>query len=341
MVRQKINFDIESWPRPVLFIFLAFNICFWFSVPGYLHKFLFREFSLNFPIFYAFIQSFFVALFAAPSTRQVISSKKNLSANLYFYIFTSIAFLFSFILDNYSVTRLSYPTEVLFKSTKIFPVMVGNIVFLKKSFNPTEILTFSILVSGFVGIALSDFTGNNVFDIHGLVSVILSLTFEAITANMEEYILVFCGATRKEAISILFSFSSFFALILSIVTGEMKRVIIEISEQPEISIYLLFYSIFGAVGLQFVFLTIKTFGSLQAVIFTSTRKAGASLFAFLACGYSPLSLWQIISSLLTATGLAMNFFTRTKSNNAEKLAHSEYRLLHAETTTDPLLENEI
>lgn len=326
---------IEILPKPILLFICCCGIFLTFSLPRLVHKYLNFYYSINAPIFLTFSQFLAVNILSAPSLYRTIFSKKKLSTNLFVYIITSATLLLSMVLDNYSVHLLldkgsndnhlifdnSFAIESLFKSPKILPVMVGNIVFLKKKFSFTTVITICIMVCGFVGIALGDLNGtiplnNDNYNYLGIAAIVASMTLEAIAANLEEYILALCNSTQGEAISMIFSFGTIFTLIWSIFKGEFTNTIIqliEIGKESKKQLFfalscLLVYAFLGAVGIHFVFLSLKNFGSLQTVSLTSLRKVFNSCLSYFLMNDKQFTIWHSLSLFLAFSGYAMNIF---------------------------------
>lgn len=59
-------------------------------------------------------------------------------------------------LSNLSVRYLNYPTHVLFKSSKILPVMVVNVLYLRRKHGMLDVLGAICLVVGLSLFALGD-----------------------------------------------------------------------------------------------------------------------------------------------------------------------------------------
>jgi solute carrier family 35 (adenosine 3'-phospho 5'-phosphosulfate transporter), member B3 len=59
-------------------------------------------------------------------------------------------------LSNTSLNYLNYPTQVLFKSCKLIPVMIGGIILLKKRYVMMEYMSAILLCAGLVEITLGN-----------------------------------------------------------------------------------------------------------------------------------------------------------------------------------------
>jgi adenosine 3'-phospho 5'-phosphosulfate transporter B3 len=59
-------------------------------------------------------------------------------------------------LSNQSLLTLNYPTQTLFKSAKLIPVMIGALVINKKKFHILEYAGAACLLAGLVAFTLTD-----------------------------------------------------------------------------------------------------------------------------------------------------------------------------------------
>ncbi|KAK8878453.1 hypothetical protein M9Y10_005226 [Tritrichomonas musculus] len=336
---------IEQLPHHIILVICCCGIFLSFFLPRLVHKYLNLYYSINAPILLTFSQFLAVIILSAPSLYRTFLSKKKLSTNLFVYIVTSITLLLSMILDNYSVHLFldkgtndnhfffdnSFAIESLFKSPKVLPVMVGNIVFLKKKFSFTTIISICLMVCGFVGIALGDLNGtislnNDNYNYLGIAAIVASMTLEAIAANLEEYILVYCNTTIGEAISIIFSFGTIITLICSILKGEFSSTISKFVELGTESkrqqffalSYLFIYAFSGAIGIHFVFLSLRVFGSLQTVSLTSLRKVFNSCLLSFLRNDKQFTTWHALSLFLAFSGYALNIYHKIFSSKKNK-----------------------
>lgn len=326
---------LEQFPHHYIFLICCLGIFTVFFVPTTLYTKLSLQFSINAPIFLPFTQFFIVSVLTSTTLYRVIFSRKKLTCNIFLYVITAAALLLTIVFDNYSIVYLqsgnlsnskhamhnsprnSFALECLFKSPKLLPVMVGNIVFLKKKYTLTTVIAMALMVCGFVGVSLGDFTGiislskNNYL---GVLLIMLSMTLEAIVVNLEEYILIYRNAPLLESISVVFSLCTVFSLIFSISSGQMSQTISQFQKLRSTSLaneflsisYLLLYAVFGAFGFFFVFISVKTFGSFQTVTITSFRKVIQSVILYFFCFRNPFTLWHFVSIFMALSGFTLN-----------------------------------
>jgi adenosine 3'-phospho 5'-phosphosulfate transporter B3 len=97
------------------------------------------------------------------------------------------------------------------------------------------------------------------------------------------------------------------------------------------------FSLVGALGIQFVYLTMKVFGSLVTVMVTSVRKALTVCLSFVVFRDKVFTLWHGVSLIAIAAGMSINVYEKTGKKVAQN--EEEVKLLgHCDQTT-PLVDN--
>ena len=97
-------------------------------------------------------------------------------------------------------------------------------------------------------------------------------------------------------------------------------------------VYIIGFSMFGAIGIQFVYLIMKTFGSLTTVMVTSLRKGITVFISYAFFNDKHFTKWHFISLILLISGMSLNINSNSNSsNNSEKVVS---------TDEQSLLENE-
>lgn len=272
-----------------------------------------KHYQFKESIFLTLIQFVGYAALSFPTLLKIISGRISLKSPLKSYVITSLALALSMGLTNFATLRLSYATSVLFKSSKLIPVMIGNIIFLKKKPQLSEVISVIFMVMGLIGISLGDFKGKNKFDMPGIFTISLSLIFGAVASNMEDKIMSQYGASQDELISMLYSVGALIIGVLAISTGQMSKGIERMFNDPGCIPYVLFFSSLGAIGIQFVYLNMKVFGSLLTVMVTSLRKALTVILSFIIFKDKKFTMWHAVAIFLIATGMAINVHDKATS----------------------------
>jgi adenosine 3'-phospho 5'-phosphosulfate transporter B3 len=227
-------------------------------------------------------------------------------------------------LTNYAAVKLSYATGVLFKSSKLIPVMIGNIIFLKRKPKLRQALSVLLVVLGLIGITLGDFRGKNRFSVSGVLAVSTALVCGAAASNLEDKVMSHYGASQDELISMVYSLGAIVMMALSLITGQFFTGMHKLIESPTSFFFVFCFSVLGALGIQFVYLTMKVFGSLITVMVTSVRKALTVALSFLI--FKAFTVIHAVSIVAIGVGLVVNVYEKTgrmKSDEQLLLKESE------------------
>lgn len=278
-----------------------------FLVQGTAQEALYTRTKFQESIFFTFVQFLGYFSLTTPFFVQIVRGKQRLHASVKLYFIVSISLVCSMGLSNLSVERLSYPTAVLFKSSKLIPVMVGGFVFLKKRYNWIEVLAVLLVVAGLVGISYSDKISKNKFDMVGVVLSVISLCFDAIASNLQEKALSVHNAPQAEVISMMYFIGIVILFVVSVISGQFATGVEKAIEEPRIIAYLAAFGFLGAIGVQFVYLLMKAFGSLVTVMVTSTRKAFTVCLSFLIFKTKRFSVYHALSILAIGCGLVLSY----------------------------------
>jgi adenosine 3'-phospho 5'-phosphosulfate transporter B3 len=298
-----------------------------FLLHGVAHEHLIKRYHLSQTFFLTCIQFLGYSALSLPTLIKILRGRHELRAPFLSYLTTSLALAFSMSLTNFAAVRLSYATGVLFKSSKLIPVMIGNIIFLKKKPKLTEAIAVLLIVFGLIGISLGDVKGKNKFDAAGMLAVSTALICGAVASNMEDKVMSEYSATQDELISMLYSVGALIMGGLACFTGELQSGIECIQKDPFAIVFLLIFSVLGALGIQFVYLTMKVFGSLITVMITSVRKALTVCLSFIVFRDKVFTAWHAAAMLAIAAGMSVNVYEKTAGKKTE--IADEQRLLES------------
>jgi len=311
------GFDISNWPKWSILILGSSGVFISFLLQGTSQEALYSRYKYKESIFFTFIQFFGYFIFTSRFFFKLIRGKLQLKVPIWYYIVTSFSLCCSMAFSNLSVERLSYPTAVLFKSSKLIPVMIGGFLFLKKKYTVLEVLSILLMVAGLIGISMSDKMSKNRFDIIGVFHSVLSLSFDAVASNLQEKALDHYGAPQTEVISMMYFIGSIIMLFAAFFTGQLQRGIVQCSEHPRMIMYLSLFAFLGSIGVQFVYLLMKTFGSLVTVMVTSCRKAMTVCLSFILFPEKAFTRYHLLSIISIGGGLYTNYIGKPKKKPDE------------------------
>lgn len=318
-----LGFSVANWPRWLVMLIGAGGVFLCFLLHGIAHEKLIKHYNIRETFFLTFIQFVGYSALSLPTAGAIVTGKRQLRAPLWTYVLTSLSLAFSMSLTNFASVRISYATGVLFKSSKLIPVMIGNVIFLKKKPKISEALSVVLIVMGLVGISLGDFKGKNNFDIAGIIAISASLICGAVASNMEDKVMSQYGASQDELISMLYSLGAIAMAVLSITSGQMSSGLGKIADNPASIVFIGFFSLLGALGIQFVYLTMKVFGSLITVMITSVRKALTVCLSFLLFKDKVFTTWHATSVIAITIGMTINIIEKTKGKKGVSKSQEE------------------
>jgi solute carrier family 35 (UDP-galactose transporter), member B1 len=210
---------------------------------------------------------------------------------------TSLVYVMAMYLSNEALQYVSYPTQALAKSCKMIPVMLGRVLYLRKSYSW---LKYTCVIMMTIGITIFQMNGKSkssharsassagspsggyassnmlafLFEngeSFGLVLLGLSLCLDGITGPMQEG-LKKLQLSNNQQIVVNNIWAVLFMLIITFYLGQFNSSIIYLQSHPSVLKTLLYFSLCSAVGQIFIFYTIRTFDSLTLSTITTTRK---------------------------------------------------------------------
>lgn len=326
--------QVGNWPKIWLLLFCVSGLFTVLLVKAVIHEYLLKHFHFKEPCFLTL--ALFIADVAStfPLPYQILTKKVALKAPVTAYLGISLILAAAKVLMNYASLRITFTTGVLFKSCNLIPVMIGNIIFLKKKPKLIEIIAVIIYVIGLTIISLGDKKSKNEFNLSGIIAISVALILKAIAANLEELLMSRSGAAQDELIAMLYSFSTIFMLILSIVTGQLASGINRIANNTSILYLVLIVVFLGAISVQFIFLTIKNFGSLLTDMLLSTRKVLTVCLSFFVFKDKKFTSLHAISLCFIAVGMGINIYEKTQSKKNKSKLNDEFNEEENESFTN-------
>lgn len=214
--------------------------------------------------------------------------------------------------SNKSIQFLSYPTQVIFKSCKLLPVMAVGVLLMRKTYEPLHYVSVSMLTIGLVVFSVGDSFVNVSFDVYGIFLISLALLSDAFIGNVQEKVMKQHKYSAMEMIAYSKGIGAVLLFLISAGSGELIPFILYCISNPSTLPLVLSFSIVGAVGEVFVMKMVKRFGALVAVTVTSMRKVFTILVSFLLFP-KPMSHFHVIGLFIVGSGIAMNIYVKNKS----------------------------
>jgi solute carrier family 35 (UDP-galactose transporter), member B1 len=206
---------------------------------------------------------------------------------------------------NMALRWISYPTQVIAKSSKPIPVMILGEFLAHKRYTIQKYLFVLMIV---VGVVLFIYDGDKAKDNEesnshlGLLFIGLSLLADGFLGGTEDRMR---EKTKPTALNFMFKINAFtviFLIIGTIATGEMKEFIEFAMKYPDLYTKIALAALSGSMGQIFIFMMISEFGPLPCSITTTLRKFITVIISVIFMG-NPLSLQQQIATPIVFAAL--------------------------------------
>jgi len=210
-------------------------------------------------------------------------------APFYKFSFTSLSNVLSSWSQLEALKYISFPTQVLAKSSKLIPVMLMGKLISGKSYP-----TYDYIVAVVIGFGVSVFTLNNsetsdegqTTTFSGIILIICYLTFDSFTSQWQGHLFREYKMSSYQMMFGVNAFSCFFTTCSLIQSGELITSLSFITKDPAIGFDILIFSTAGATGQMFIFYTIKTFGPLVFTMIMTTRQLVSIILSCVIYGHA-------------------------------------------------------
>jgi UDP-galactose transporter B1 len=226
--------------------------------------------------------------------------------------------------SNESLRYVSMPTQILGKSCKMVPVMIGGIVLGGKKYTAGEYLTVFTITAGVVifNFGGQEKKGGATDSTYGMLLIFASLVFDAVTSGLQDSAkaktkklnpgIEKAEPTMFESMFYTNLSGSVVALALGAVAGQIGQGIGFCSAHPEVMTAILFYSLASAMGQLFIYYTIAEFGPLLLATVTTTRKVFSTLYSIFRDPTNKLSMQQWSGCAAVFVGIAFEVLLKSQ-----------------------------
>merc|ERR1711865_648621 len=303
-------FNVNQIPSSMRLSFVAGGALICAILFAWLQELVFRVPDFKFGGFMAFITSLtFVACAAMELLMKGNFSKRK--GDLKDYGLLSLCTAGGIYFTNWSLTYIDYPMRVMFKSSKLLPVMVMGLFIAKRKHTKAEYGVAGLLVLAIIFFALGDFKGGAPkFDIRGIFLICVGVVLDAITSNFEEQrFFREKSCSHEEVIFYAFGFGSIWTLGTIASSGELSTAIEHSMKHTEVYTLTIMFSAMGYLSIVFVLLLIKLFNASVAEAVKSVRKVATICLSFLLFGKSITSM-HVVGMMLFVSSVALGMKTK-------------------------------
>ncbi|KAH8924882.1 UAA transporter [Atractiella rhizophila] len=264
-------------------------------------------------------------------------------------ILQSIAPLFGFA----SLRFISFPTMILGKSCKLVPVMLMNILLYRRKFAVHKYAVVAIVTAGitlFMLLGDEHGTGDGgkkrkgaeSSSLLGISLLIINLILDgSVNSTQDE---IFKKFSNINGTQMMFWMNAFATIVTSLSlfipfpsipilsspgasnSNQFRTALEFIHNHPHVLSDLLLFSLFGALGQIFIFLTLANFGSLVLVTITVTRKLFTMLLSVFVYGHA-LNLGQWLGVACVFAGIGIEAFVQGGKKNKKGETRAD-RVVH-------------
>jgi len=217
-------------------------------------------------------------------------------------------------LTNLSMVFLNYPAKVLFKSSRVVATVVVGSLLQKKRYPMKDWMVVILLLIGLATFMQAEIMTSPIFDIRGVVLILIALACDALVLNIQEDVLERYDAHQDEVIFHSFLISSMIMLCVTFMNGELSHGIDFVQRTGWIAVAeVLVFAAAGYLGLSCTTAITKHFGALVSSITTTSRKALTLILSFILFP-KPFVFQHFIGSVFFVSGL----FLKSWSKASEK-----------------------
>ena len=187
----------------------------------------------------------------------------------------SLAFAYSMVFTNFSLTFISYPTQALAKSCKILPTMLGSLFVKEVHYHPLQYLSVAMITLGTLIFNYNNKKQSGSDSVIGIALLVASLAADSLTSYYNEQVRRSYRPSSLQSMRMLCGFGVLCTAPLLILLNLFVRersVFSYLGKFPEILNDILVFGVFSAIGQVFIFWGLKIAGSLTLIIITTTRK---------------------------------------------------------------------
>ncbi len=219
-----------------------------------------------------------------------------------------LAYTGSTTLSKVSLAYISIPLQVVVKSGKLIPVMLGGRFITGRTYTPSEYAGALLLVAG---IALFSTAGGNLSAAAGDMSadaalaigiglLLLTLCADALLGNWQERTMHEAGISPSQMMFLQSIFACLLSGAAALVTGELATGVALVSSNPDhalICAQFVAYALVLLVGTVAVLTLVDEHGAAAAVLVTLVRKCSSMAFSYVLYP-KPMGARHVVGALL-------------------------------------------
>uniref|UniRef100_H2YAE5 Adenosine 3'-phospho 5'-phosphosulfate transporter 2 n=1 Tax=Ciona savignyi TaxID=51511 RepID=H2YAE5_CIOSA len=319
--------NLNKLPRSLQLILCVVAVFSVYLIHSYCQEWIFRTNMKKYGLFVTLVQFGFYTIFGF--IEKISTEMEERRVPLKTYAGIAMLTIGTIAFSNTSLGYLNYPTQIMFKSSKLIPVMIGGILIQGKTFSIIDFISCLLMTIGLITFTLTDQKVSPNFDPTGIVLISLALCSDAAIGNIQE--VTFKKHKSSNAELVLYSFGIGFLILLLVnsMVGDVFKAVIVLKSNINIIFALFLFSFTGYIGILFVLHLVRTFGALLAVTVTTCRKAVSMVLSFVFFA-KPFSIMYVWGGLLVLVGISVNIYSKNKSKVDELVSKVLKRIRESE-----------
>lgn len=306
-------FDLTSLPRGAQFLLCCGSVFFFYVIYGYFMELIFRLDGFRpFGWYLTLLQFAWYSIFGILESQIKQDFRRKAPLSTYAILaFLSVATIG---LSNSSMGYLNFPTQQIFKSCKLIPVMIGGILIQGKRYGLLDVTACLSMCLGLAIFTIADSTVSPNFDTYGIFVIMLALCADAVIGNVQEKVMKQFNCSNIEMVLYSCSIGFVYIFVGLLLTGNLLPAIRFCSKHPTHTYgYAFIFSITGYLGLVSVLTLVKSFGALIAVTVTTCRKAITIILSFIFFT-KPFTIHYVWSGFIVILGIMLNIYSKNRKN---------------------------
>ncbi|RWR87592.1 UDP-galactose/UDP-glucose transporter 4 [Cinnamomum micranthum f. kanehirae] len=305
--------SLTERPKWQQFIICSSGFFFGYLVNGICEEYVYNRLQFSYGWYFTFVQGFVYLIlihFQGFSTKQMVNPWKA-------YVKLSAVLMGSSGLTKGALAFLNYPAQIMFKSTKVLPVMIMGafIPGLRRKYPAHEYFSAVLLVVGLILFTLADAHTSPNFSAIGVVMVSGALIMDSFLGNFQEAIFTMNPETTQMEMLFCSTLMGLpFLIPPMVLTGELFKAWNSCSQHPYIYGVLVFEAMATFVGQVSVLSLIALFGAATTAMVTTARKAVTLLLSYLIFT-KPLTEQHVTGLLLISMGIVIKLLPDNKPTN--------------------------
>lgn len=314
--KEEINilcFDITPYSQLTQFLCCSVFVFIFYLAYGYFLELIFSKPEVkHVSLYITLVQFLMTTLFSY--TEALIRDPIKRKVPIRTYVLLAALTVGTISFSNLALSYLNYPTQLIFKSCKLIPVMIGSIIIIGKKYSFLDYIAAVLMCVGLTMFTLADISTSPKFDFVGIVVISLALLCDAIIGNVQEKAMKTYQVSNNEVVFYSYAIACFYLVVITGFSGILWDGFQYCYDTPWTTyknIFLL--SLSGYMGLQAVLTLVRICGATVAVTVTTMRKALSIVISFLLFS-KPFVFQYAWSGMLVVLAIYLNHYSKKHPN---------------------------